>query len=280
MAVASPSTMSFVLCLLTAPVGGLGQPISSRVLAPFHQQHAVKIISGLMNFDVDHVVKVCRAAEAGGASLVDIACDPGLVAAVKDVADIPICVSSVDPQKFAAAVKAGATMVEIGNYDFFYEHGRTFSAAEVLALTEETLALDLGVPVSVTVPHTLPLDEQVALAEAIVARGVDVIQTEGSTISRPEAPGVLGMIEKASPSLAATYEISNALQGKAHVMAASGITDVTAPMALAVGASGVGVGSLVNKLKEEVDMSFAVRRVVSAVAAKGVSIPAATRSPP
>ena len=53
-------------------------------------------------------------------------------------------------------------MVEIGNYDGFYAEGRVFSAEEVLKLTKQTRAL-LGsqIPLSVTVPHTLPLDAQV-----------------------------------------------------------------------------------------------------------------------
>ena len=53
-------------------------------------------------------------------------------------------------------------MVEIGNYDGFYGEGRVFSAEEVLRLTRETRAL-LGdrIPLSVTVPHTLALDQQV-----------------------------------------------------------------------------------------------------------------------
>lgn len=53
-------------------------------------------------------------------------------------------------------------MVEIGNYDGFYGEGRIFSSEEVLRLTRETRSL-LGdrVPLSVTVPHTLALADQV-----------------------------------------------------------------------------------------------------------------------
>jgi len=38
------------------------------------------------------------------------------------------------------------------------------------------------------------------------------------------------------------------------VMAASGISAVTAPLALAAGAAGVGVGSAVNKLNSDIAM--------------------------
>lgn len=242
-----------------------------RILTPFAQRRALKVISGLMNFDPASVARVCNAATAGGASFVDIACDAELVKMVRAQSDIPICVSAVEPERFPAAVDAGADMVEIGNYDYFYTQGIEFSADQVLAITRETMALLPGVAISVTVPHKLPLDQQVVLAEQLVAMGVPIIQTEGGTSSHPTGAGVLGMIEKASPSLAATYEISRCVGDQAYVMSASGITDVTAPLAIATGASGVGVGSAINKLDDEVAMTIAVRRLVDAL---GIAVPA------
>lgn len=53
--------------------------------------------------------------------------------------------------------------------------------------------------------------------------------------------GIQGAIERAAPTLAAAHAISKAVS--IPVMAASGLSDVTAPMALAAGARGVGVGS-------------------------------------
>lgn len=50
-----------------------------------------------------------------------------------------------------------------------------------------------------------------------------------------------GAIERAAPTLAAAHAISRAVS--IPVMAASGLSDITAPMALAAGAKGVGVGS-------------------------------------
>ena len=114
-----------------------------------------------------------------GATLVDIACDPELVKLSKSIGNVPVCVSSVEPEEIHAAVAAGADMVEIGNYDSFYFDGRIFSAEEVLGLTVRTREiLGAGVPLSVTVPHTLPLDEQVSLAMELEAAGAHVIQTE------------------------------------------------------------------------------------------------------
>ncbi|KAG8470563.1 hypothetical protein KFE25_008984 [Diacronema lutheri] len=244
---------------------------SPRVLTPFAERRALKVISGLMNFDPVSVRNVCKAAQAGGASLVDIACDAELVKVARSVTDLPICVSSVEPERFVAAVASGAEMVEIGNYDCFYTEGITFSAQQVEDLTRRTRELLPDIPLSVTIPHTLPIDQQVALAEALLAYSVDVIQTEGGMGAKPFSPGVLGMIEKAAPALAAAHEISRCVGSRAHVMAASGISDVTAPLALAAGADGVGVGSAINKLGDAIAMSFAVRRLVDAMDAARVA---------
>ncbi len=234
-----------------------------RLAAAFAQRSVLKVISGLNNFDGDRVRAVVTAAEQGGATFVDIAADPDLVRLAQEVTCLPICVSAVEPQQLAKAVAAGADVVEIGNYDSFYAQGRVFSADEVLDLTRQTRALLPGIMLSVTVPHTLPLDQQVALAEALVAAGADVIQTEGGTSSQPQHSGTLGLIEKAAPTLAAAYEISRAVA--IPVLCASGLSTVTIPMAIASGAAGVGVGSAVNQLNSEVAMIASVRALAAAV---------------
>jgi DhnA family fructose-bisphosphate aldolase class Ia len=155
-------------------------------------------------------------------------------------------------------------LIEIGNFDSFYAQGRRFEADEVLALTRATRALLPTITLSVTVPHILTLDKQVQLAEALVQAGADIIQTEGGTSSQPTHSGTLGLIEKAAPTLAAAYEISRAVN--VPVLCASGLSNVTAPLAIAAGASGIGVGSAINQLNSEVAMIAAVRSLVEALA--------------
>ena len=226
-------------------------------------QTALKIISGLTNFNAAHVVDIVKAADQGGATFVDIAADAEIVRLAKAATDLPICVSAVDPAAFLAAVAAGADLIEIGNFDAFYAQGRRFEAPEVLDLTRRTRALLPEITLSVTVPHILALDEQVALAEALVAVGADIIQTEGGTSSQPTHAGTLGLIEKAAPTLAAAYEISRAVS--VPVLCASGLSDVTAPMAIAAGAAGVGVGSAVNKLDNPLAMVAVVRKLAESL---------------
>lgn len=233
-------------------------------------KNALKVISGLNNFDRDRVCQVVEAAEAGGATFVDIAVDPDLVRIVRSITNLPICVSAVEPELFLSAVEAGADLIEIGNFDSFYAQGIKFEAEEVLALTKQTRSLLPQITLSVTVPHILPLDEQVQLAEALVNAGANIIQTEGGTSVQPVNPGIQGLIEKATATLAAAYSISRAVD--VPVLCASGLSSVTVPLAIAAGASGVGVGSAINQLNNRIAMIAAVRSLVEALEHKTTQV--------
>ena len=238
------------------------EQLPSALQAALADRRLLKVIAGLTNFDAASVERICRAAGLGGADLIDVACDPELVQLAAAVSGLPICVSAVEPELFAAAVAAGAAMVEIGNYDAFYPLGRIFDAAEVLELTRRTRELLPEVVLSVTVPHVLPLDQQEQLAVDLVAAGADIIQTEGGTSAKPFSAGSLGLIEKAAPTLAAAHTISRALVeagSAAPVLCASGLSAVTVPMAIAAGSAGVGVGSAINKLNDPLAMVAVVR---------------------
>lgn len=241
-----------------------------QLLTAFEQRRALKVISGLNNFSPERVTTVVKAADLGGATLVDIAADANLVRLCRNITNLPICVSAVEPEKLAIAVAAGADLVEIGNFDSFYALGRRFEAEEVLALTKETRSLLPKTILSVTVPHILPLDQQVQLAEELVQAGADIIQTEGGTSSQPTHAGTLGLIEKAAPTLAAAYEISRAVS--VPVLCASGLSSVTAPMAIAAGAAGIGVGSAINQLNDQIAMIAVVRSLVEALAEVNSSV--------
>lgn len=227
------------------------------------QRRALKIISGLNNFEPQRVAATVTAADLGGATFVDIAADPALIQLARQLTALPLCVSAVEPERLAAAVKAGADLVEIGNFDSFYAQGRSFGAAQVLAMTHQTRSLLPQITLSVTVPHILPLDQQVQLAEALVEAGADLIQTEGGTSSQPTHPGTLGLIEKAAPTLAAAYEISRAV--RVPVLCASGLSSAECPPGDRGGSSGIGVGSAVNQLNSQVAMVAAVRSLREAL---------------
>ena len=222
----------------------------------------LKVISGLDNFNPESVFRISKAAGLGGADFLDIACEPKLVELASEASNIPVCVSSVEPKLFPNAVRAGASIIEIGNFDSFYQNGRYFTASEVLSLAAESRQLLPEIFLSVTVPHVLPLDNQAQLALDLVEIGVDLIQTEGGTSAHPISPGTLGLIEKASPTLAGTFAIVSAFK-ESHieipVICASGLSEVTVPMAISLGATGVGIGSAVNKLNSELAMIATVK---------------------
>ena len=222
----------------------------------------LKVISGLNNFEIQSVNLISQAASLGGADLVDIACKPELVESAINISSIPVCVSSVEPKLFIDSVKAGASLIEIGNYDTFYSKGINFSDDQVLNLAKESRDLLPNIPLSVTVPHTMPIDKQVDLAIKLVEEEVDIIQTEGGTSSNPYSSGIQGFFEKSVPTLAATYAINQEFEKhsiKIPIMSASGLSAVTCPLAISCGASAVGVGSVVNKLDDLISMIAVVR---------------------
>ncbi len=62
-------------------------------------------------------------------------------------------------------------MVEIGNYDSFYGQGITFTADDIIRMTKETRNLLPTIPLSVTIPHNIPLNEQITLAKTLESIG-------------------------------------------------------------------------------------------------------------
>ncbi|WP_269621985.1 DUF561 domain-containing protein [Prochlorococcus marinus] len=252
------------------------QTLPYELQQSFHNHSVLKVITGLNNFDKNLVQNVARSAAIGGADLLDIACCPDLVRAAIEISDVPVCVSSVEPEHFPDAIKAGALMIEIGNFDSFYPQGRFFDAEEVLELTVKSRELLPNVVMSVTVPHLLPLDQQSKLALDLIDAGADVIQTEGGTSAQPSQPGALGLIEKAAPTLAAVHTILNSFSDlgcEVPVLCASGLSTVTVPMALGIGASGVGVGTAINKLDTQLEMIAMIRALKEATInskAKGI----------
>jgi hypothetical protein len=228
----------------------------------FATRQALKIISGMQNFDPVSTAQVVQAAQLGGADYVDIACDPALVSQAKTTG-LPVCVSAVHANAFTDCVRAGADLLEIGNYDSLYAQGVQFSAGEILDMARQTRQQFPDLVLTVTVPHHLPLDRQAELAEQLQNLGVDMLQTEGGRSTHPQQGGILGLMAKAVPTLAATYTISRAVS--IPVLCASGLSAVTAPLAIACGAVGIGVGSAVNQLQDEMAMIATVRSLREAL---------------
>ena len=188
----------------------------------------------------------------------------------KETTSLPIFVSSIVPQDLAMAVKAGADAIEVGNFDALYKKGMRMSAEEILDIVKETLALigNSNVFVCVTVPGHIDISSQIALAKELEALNIDLIQTEGAATVHTTAEGARALLETAQVSIANTIELVRNVD--IPVMTASGLTTTTVPMAIAAGASAVGVGSCVNKLNSEIEMIAAATAIVEAV--KGCAV--------
>ncbi len=226
---------------------------------------AVKIIAGIDNFDKESVKNVITAAEMGGASAVDICYNEEIIAMAKDMTSLPVFVSSIVPNELANAVRQGADAIEVGNFDALYKKGMRVTADEVLNIVNETKRL-LGNEktfMCVTVPGHIDISEQISLAMKLEELGVDLIQTEGAATVTPDKSGARGLLQTAEVSISNTIELVR--NTSIPVMTASGITTTTAPLAIAAGASAIGVGSCVNKLNSTIAMVAVVRSLVECV---------------
>lgn len=228
------------------------------------EKRCVKVIAGIDNFNVENVKNVVIAADRGGADAVDIAASRELIETVKEITNLPVFVSSINPEELYMAVDAGADAIEVGNYDVLYKNGERISASKVLEITRKTRELvGNDVFLSVTVPGHISIEEQIELAQKLEEMNIDLIQTEGAATVEPKSAGARGLLEKANVSIANTIELVRNIE--IPVMTASGIGVTTAPMALAAGASAVGIGSSVNKLGSQLEMIATVMSIVEAV---------------
>ena len=225
------------------------------------EKRAVKIIAGIDNFDVESVKKVVKSASNSGASAIAICANPDIIAMARSMTELPLFVSSVEPQELAHAVALGADAVELGNFDALYKKGQTFTASQVLSLARRTREL-VGDDVffCVTIPGELEISEQIDLARDLENLGVDLIQTEGHFSNEAPSNGVRGLVERAELTISNTIELSRNIE--LPIMTATGINPTTAALAFAAGASAIGCGSCVNKLDSEISMLAVSRSLV------------------
>lgn len=227
-----------------------------------NEKRAVKIIAGIDNFDVENVKKVVIAAQQAGASAIDISANQEVFETARQLTELPLFVSSINPEELAQAVEMGADAVELGNFDALYKKGLRMGAEEVLELANRTMSLinKAETFVCVTVPGHISIAEQIDLARALEEIGVDLIQTEGAAIANVQSEGARGLMETAQVSIANTIELTRNVE--IPVMTASGITPTTAALAFAAGASAIGVGSCINKMDSEISMIAVSRSLV------------------
>nr|AYR06322.1 hypothetical protein [Renouxia sp.] len=235
------------------------------------ERNLVKVITGLDNFNIHTIVQMVKAAETAGATYVDIAANNSIVREIKKHTNLPVCVSSIDPEELYDVSLEGVDIIEIGNFDCLYSKNITFSKSQILDLAKEVINLFPFTDICVTIPHILSLSEQVQLSSELEEVGVKILQTEGyytkivepSSQFQREVGQLADLINYASSTLTSTYMISKVV--KIPVIAASGINVLSAPLSILYGASGVGIGKAIKNNKTSLGMAKYIREVIDSV---------------
>lgn len=236
-----------------------------KLLNELKNKTALKVIAGIRNFDFDKVIKLVNCAEYMKASMIDICAKPFIVEeARKRLNNTALCVSSIDVEELLEAERLGADMLELGNYEAFYEDGIYFQASQVLEMAKDLMERSESALISVTIPGYLDVASQVELAQKLEEIGVDVVQTEGAILVEATSPSALGQIEKARLTLANTIELAKSLEST-MIITASGMTPDTVKLAIAAGAHGVGVGKYVNRLDSEIEICAAIGQLQDSI---------------
>nr|YP_009244684.1 hypothetical protein Ppul_081 [Pyropia pulchra]AMK96926.1 hypothetical protein Ppul_081 [Pyropia pulchra] len=237
--------------------------ISSSIANDFNDKLAVKVITGLNNFNIKQIKQMTQAAEIAGATYMDIAADISIVKELQSTTTIPICVSAISAEKLFHCEKAGVQILEIGNYDVFYAQGRFFSSKEIMQISEDIRNLLPNTTLCVTIPHVLCMEEQIKLTQNLRNLGVDIIQTEGKSTSFSKQGDLSGIIQKSASTCSSTYTISK--NSNMPIISASGISALTSPISFLYGASCVGVGNNIQRLNNIKSMVLYIYEIKTAI---------------
>nr|YP_009313662.1 Hypothetical protein ycf23 [Helminthocladia australis]SCW21916.1 Hypothetical protein ycf23 [Helminthocladia australis] len=217
-----------------------------------HEKRLLKTIIGINNFSINTFSDKIKAAEVGGSTYLDIAANTDLLKEIKTMASIPVCVSSISVRELEACYDAGADMLELGNFDIFYAKNITFTPEQIIATVKKLRFRVPNASLCVTIPHTLDLYDQLSLAQHLEQLGVDMLQTEGNTSKSNTMSNLLDAVNCASATLSSTVVLSNYIN--IPIIASSGISSLTAPLAISCGACGVGVGSFFREFSTSLEL--------------------------
>lgn len=217
----------------------------------FAARNFLKIIAGIDNFDVAQALAMAQAAAAGGAQAVDVAADAAIIQAVRErFPDLHVFASALDAAKLAAAARAGAHVVELGNFDAIYKTGGIVTGPQAVEWTRlARQAVPADVPLCATVPGCLAWDEQIQVAAQLQAAGADILQLEGCH----------------DTALAVATAVAQAVQ--VPVFVSGGVEPKHVAAIRATGVHGLGVGHFVRKAGDQDAMNAATRVFAQALAA-------------
>nr|YP_009370311.1 conserved hypothetical plastid protein [Bulboplastis apyrenoidosa]ARO90800.1 conserved hypothetical plastid protein [Bulboplastis apyrenoidosa] len=218
---------------------------SATLLNQSKNKNLLKIITGITNFNIQEIMTIVKAAEISQASYIDIAADKNLIQSVKQMTNLPICVSLIDPNKVTECILAGADLLEVGNFNFLYQKEFAISSLEIVRLCDKIRNIAPNINLCVTIPHFFSLKQQVKLSIILEELGIDMIQTEGYPIDKSN--GINRYITSISQTLSSTYVISQYVN--IPIITSSSLSYLNVPMAQKYGASGIGIGTSIAQLQ-------------------------------
>ena len=227
--------------------------LNKNLESALNRHKVVKIIIGLSNFNLSNIIFQAKAAEIGGATYIDIASNINIINELKQISTLPLCVSSIDPDELLACFKAGVDILEVGNFDIFYRKGIMLSANNVLEIAKDIMCQAPLACISVTIPHTLCLWDQICLAN----------QTEGFNSKFKTDSYAVNSLRKSSSALSATYVLLKNI--KIPIISASGINPLSAAIAISYGASAIGIGSFLLEFNDLIDRSIIIQSIVQSM---------------
>nr|SCW22937.1 Hypothetical protein ycf23 [Nemalion sp. H.1444] len=238
--------------------------LHSSISKACEQKQMLKVIIGIDNFNVSNVMHKVKAAHVGGATYIDISANLQIIDEVKAVVpSLPVCVSSIDIDELVSCYDAGADMLELGNFDIFYDRGISFSPQQILDLASKLLIRIPDASICATIPHKLSLVQQIDLAKTLESIGVDMIQTEGISSKYKICDKLSNSIKRSSASLCSTAVLSTYLT--IPIVCSSGINSLSAPLAMLYGASGIGVGSFFDHFDRTLFLSHEIARIMKSI---------------
>ncbi|MDX1918142.1 MAG: DUF561 domain-containing protein [Candidatus Caenarcaniphilales bacterium] len=233
----------------------------------------LKIIAGIENDDLINVEQVLDAALFCEVEAVDVSAEPRVLNFAKEKlhgSQIKLFASSLDVAELDQAARLGADYLELGNYDELYTRGQRFTPEKVLHATTELLELGRS-NLSITIPGYLNSQEQIDLALKLTELGINLLQVEGGSLASAESSGSVGHIEKAKITLANTLELYYACPD-AQILAAGGLSSLTVPLALAAGASGIGIGKAISRLGSTIEMIAMIQSIQNAIQTQALAL--------
>nr|YP_009392434.1 hypothetical protein [Caloglossa monosticha]ARW60996.1 hypothetical protein [Caloglossa monosticha] len=239
----------------------------SKFLNSLKLKKVVKIISGLNTLNIRKVYQILKSAEIAKANYIDTAANTKIVATLKNLTNLPLCVSSIDPLELYNCSIMGAEILEIGNFDIFYKSRFNLSSFDILKLAIETRRLVQNKCICVTIPHALNFYQQIVLAKKLEKLGINFLQTEGLSYSHQKNllknyryDIISESVRKSALTLSSTYFLSSLVN--IPVITSSKINYISSLTSILCGACGIGIKSAIYDKKTIYEMSCCIEEIL------------------